>query len=191
MAIIGMAQTFVGSNNINLLMPNGQFGTRLQGGSDAASPRFAVAIRRRLPVKGQDEALFTNKGKGYMRGLMLFASRAAPTRLLPGPLSHELCETRPMLSLSFSAHNARTQRCCRRCPTAPSFYLSLFLHAQLTKGTVSRYIFTLLSQMARTMFPESDDAILNYLTDDGQVPSPSQNALTYLKPRQESGRDCL
>ena len=38
--IIGMAQTFVGSNNINLLRPNGQFGTRLQGGKDAASPRY-------------------------------------------------------------------------------------------------------------------------------------------------------
>ena len=34
--IIGMAQNFVGSNNINLLMPNGQFGTRIMGGSDAA-----------------------------------------------------------------------------------------------------------------------------------------------------------
>lgn len=38
--IIGLAQNYVGSNNINLLMPNGQFGTRLQGGKDAASPRY-------------------------------------------------------------------------------------------------------------------------------------------------------
>lgn len=38
--IIGMAQTFIGSNNINLLLPNGQFGTRLMGGKDAASPRY-------------------------------------------------------------------------------------------------------------------------------------------------------
>ena len=30
--IINLAQDYVGSNNINLLMPNGQFGTRLQGG---------------------------------------------------------------------------------------------------------------------------------------------------------------
>ncbi len=30
MTIIGLAQNFVGSNNINLLDPNGQFGTRLQ-----------------------------------------------------------------------------------------------------------------------------------------------------------------
>lgn len=38
--IIGMAQSFVGSNNINLLSPCGQFGTRLMGGKDAASPRY-------------------------------------------------------------------------------------------------------------------------------------------------------
>lgn len=38
--IVGMAQDFVGSNNINLLTPSGQFGTRLMGGSDAASPRY-------------------------------------------------------------------------------------------------------------------------------------------------------
>jgi len=39
-AIVGMAQNFVGSNNLNLLMPNGQFGTRLQGGKDSASERY-------------------------------------------------------------------------------------------------------------------------------------------------------
>ena len=39
-AIIGMAQNYVGSNNINLLEPNGQFGTRIMGGSDAASSRY-------------------------------------------------------------------------------------------------------------------------------------------------------
>ncbi|EPS73185.1 hypothetical protein M569_01571, partial [Genlisea aurea] len=38
--IIGMAQDFVGSNNINLLLPNGQFGTRDQGGKDHASARY-------------------------------------------------------------------------------------------------------------------------------------------------------
>ena len=39
-AIVGMAQNFVGSNNINLLEPKGQFGTRLQGGEDSASERY-------------------------------------------------------------------------------------------------------------------------------------------------------
>jgi len=39
-AIIAMAQDFVGSNNIPWLVPQGQFGTRLEGGKDSASPRY-------------------------------------------------------------------------------------------------------------------------------------------------------
>ena len=38
--IVGMAQDFMGSNNIPWLVPQGQFGTRIQGGKDAASPRY-------------------------------------------------------------------------------------------------------------------------------------------------------
>jgi len=38
--IIGLAQTYVGSNNINCLEPSGNFGSRLSGGSDAASARY-------------------------------------------------------------------------------------------------------------------------------------------------------
>jgi DNA topoisomerase-2 len=38
--IIGMSQNFVGSNNVNLLKPIGQFGSRLLGGKDSASPRY-------------------------------------------------------------------------------------------------------------------------------------------------------
>jgi DNA topoisomerase-2 len=72
-AIVNMAQNFVGSNNINLLEPNGQFGTRLQGGDDSAS---------------------------------------------------------------------------------------------------ERYIFTMLNTLARYIFPEADDAILNYLNDDGTIVEP-------------------
>ena len=38
--IVGMAQDFVGSNNLNLLKPIGQFGNRMMGGKEAASPRY-------------------------------------------------------------------------------------------------------------------------------------------------------
>lgn len=72
-AIVAMAQNFVGSNNINLLVPNGQFGTRLHGGDDSAS---------------------------------------------------------------------------------------------------ERYIFTLLNSLARAVFPDVDDAVLNYLDDDGTIVEP-------------------
>ena len=43
-AIINQAQEFVGSNNISLLMPNGQFGTRLKGGKDHASERYIFTM---------------------------------------------------------------------------------------------------------------------------------------------------
>lgn len=72
-AIVNMAQNFVGSNNINLLEPNGQFGTRLSGGDDSAS---------------------------------------------------------------------------------------------------ERYIFTLLNPLTRALFPEADDAVLNYMDDDGTIVEP-------------------
>ena len=72
-AIVNMAQNFVGSNNIHLLEPNGQFGTRLHGGDDSAS---------------------------------------------------------------------------------------------------ERYIFTQLNQLTRYIFPEADDAVLNYLNDDGTIVEP-------------------
>lgn len=39
-AIVGEAQEFLGSNNINSLLPKGQFGTRLEGGKDSASERY-------------------------------------------------------------------------------------------------------------------------------------------------------
>ncbi|KAJ3046795.1 DNA topoisomerase 2 [Rhizophlyctis rosea] len=45
--IVGLAQDYVGSNNLNLLEPRGQFGTRLQGGKDAAHARY---IFTRLPA---------------------------------------------------------------------------------------------------------------------------------------------
>ena len=53
-AVIGMAQDYVGSNNVNLLEPKGQFGTRLQSsGSDHASERY----------------IFTNLTPGVTRAL--------------------------------------------------------------------------------------------------------------------------
>lgn len=38
--IVGLAQNFVGSNNVPLLQQDGQFGTRLQGGKDHAAGRY-------------------------------------------------------------------------------------------------------------------------------------------------------
>lgn len=50
MTIINLAQNFVGSNNLNLLQPIGQFGTRLHGGKDSASPRYIFTMLRLVVV---------------------------------------------------------------------------------------------------------------------------------------------
>ncbi|GMF09171.1 unnamed protein product [Phytophthora lilii] len=58
--IVNMAQDFVGSNNLPLLYPSGQFGTRLQGGKDAASPRYIFTLLQkhtRLVFPEEDDAL--------------------------------------------------------------------------------------------------------------------------------------
>jgi|LakMenEpi03Aug12_release.lakeMendotaPanAssembly.Ray.scaffolds.fasta_scaffold01811_12 DNA topoisomerase-2 len=47
-AIIGMAQIFVGTNNINILNPNGQFGTRINGGNDSGAPRYIFTVLSKL-----------------------------------------------------------------------------------------------------------------------------------------------
>ncbi|KAI9366079.1 DNA topoisomerase [Zopfochytrium polystomum] len=84
--VVGMAQNFVGSNNVNLLEPCGQFGTRLQ-----ASPQLSVDTK------------LTN---GMIKG---GKDAASP-----------------------------------------------------------RYIFTMLNPLARTIYHPEDDALLQYLNDDGQ-----------------------
>lgn len=63
MTIVGLAQNFVGSNNLNLLQPLGQFGTRLHGGKDSASPRYIFTMLSplaRLIFPAVDDNLLKN-----------------------------------------------------------------------------------------------------------------------------------
>ncbi|KAJ7197086.1 type II DNA topoisomerase [Mycena rebaudengoi] len=62
--IINLAQTYVGSNNINLLEPNGQYGTRDQGGKDHASARYINTLPTRIArviYHPLDDALLTQQ----------------------------------------------------------------------------------------------------------------------------------
>ncbi|GKE02555.1 DNA topoisomerase 2-like protein [Tanacetum coccineum] len=61
--IMGMAKNYVGSNNINLLQPDAQFGTRQKGGKDRGQGRY---LKTRLsPITPylfhkDDDILFKN-----------------------------------------------------------------------------------------------------------------------------------
>jgi DNA topoisomerase-2 len=69
-AIVGMAQNYVGSNNINLLVPSGQFGTRLQGGKDSASERYIFtylnSLTRMIYRENDDAILNYLNDDGFM-----------------------------------------------------------------------------------------------------------------------------
>lgn len=61
-AIVGLAQNFVGSNNVNLLYPSGMFGTRIMGGKDAGSARYIftrLSEITRLIFRPEDDCLLT------------------------------------------------------------------------------------------------------------------------------------
>jgi DNA topoisomerase II len=58
--IINLAQDYTGSNNLNLLLPKGQFGSRVQNGSDSASPRYIfthLSPLARMVFPEQDDAV--------------------------------------------------------------------------------------------------------------------------------------
>lgn len=68
-AIISMSQNFVGSNNLNLLNPVGQFGSRLNGGKDASAPRYIFTkltpLTRDIFKQEDDEILEYLVDDGY------------------------------------------------------------------------------------------------------------------------------
>jgi DNA topoisomerase-2 len=76
--IVGMAQNFVGSNNINLLVPNGQFGSRLMGGKDSASPRYIFTY-----LEGITDKLFRKEDAGILKHLDDDGMVVEPENYLP------------------------------------------------------------------------------------------------------------
>ncbi|XP_046639596.1 DNA topoisomerase 2-like [Daphnia pulicaria] len=82
-----MAQDFVGSNNVSLLIPNGQFGTRHQGGKDAASPPListSISKLTRLIFHPQDGPLLTHRMYGDQRIEPEFYAPIIPLILVNG-----------------------------------------------------------------------------------------------------------
>jgi len=76
--IVAMAQNFVGSNNINLLVPNGQFGSRLMGGKDSASPRYIFTYLESITDK-----IYRKEDAGILKHLDDDGMMVEPEHYLP------------------------------------------------------------------------------------------------------------
>jgi DNA topoisomerase-2 len=77
-AIINLAQTYVGSNNINLLEPLGAFGSRLSMGADAASPRYIFTKTSPITTK-----LFDQRDNALLKYLQSDGAQIEPEWFAP------------------------------------------------------------------------------------------------------------
>lgn len=106
--IVGMAQNFVGSNNINLLEPIGQFGTRLRGGKDAASVRYIFTklsgITKRLFCDQDTPLLVSQKDENKVIEPMWYAP------ILPMILVNGACGIGTGWSTDIPMYNAEQLR---------------------------------------------------------------------------------
>lgn len=76
--LVNMAQNFLGSNNINLLDPCGQFGSRLKGGEDSASARYIFTkMNKIIPL------LFNSQDERILKHVLEDGSIAEPKYFYP------------------------------------------------------------------------------------------------------------
>ena len=86
-AIIDQAQNFPGSNNINYLVPSGNFGFRRQGGAEHASARYIFTEMEKITPKifrPEDEPVLTHQYEDGMAIEPLTYAPIIPTVLVNG-----------------------------------------------------------------------------------------------------------
>ena len=76
--IICMAQDFVGTNNIEILLPKGQLGSRLDGGKDSASPRYVFVQMNPVTLK-----VFNSVDNAVLKHLVEDGSQIEPQFYCP------------------------------------------------------------------------------------------------------------
>jgi DNA topoisomerase-2 len=76
--IIGMAQDFVGANNISLLEPRGSFGSRLSGGKDSSAARYIYTELRDIT-----KAMFMKEDKDILNYLEVDGKQVEPEYYVP------------------------------------------------------------------------------------------------------------
>jgi DNA topoisomerase-2 len=139
-AIVGMAQNFVGSNNINLFEPNGQFGTRLQGGSDSASERYIFTQLNkitRLIYRSEDDGILTYLDDDGQSVEPIYYVPIIPMVLVNGSkgigtgFSTDIMCHNPAQIIAYIKHKLMEEITATPTPTIEPFYKNF-------KGTIRR-----------------------------------------------------
>jgi DNA topoisomerase II len=76
--IIGLAQDFVGSNNISLLEPFGSFGTRISGGNDSSAARYIYT-----DIRDITKDIFMNADNNILNYLQVDGKQVEPEYFVP------------------------------------------------------------------------------------------------------------
>jgi DNA topoisomerase-2 len=144
-AIINMAQNFCGTNNINLLFPSGQFGSRLQGGNDSAAPRYIFTrlnnITNRL-FPSADEPLYKYNEDDGTKIEPVYYAPILPMVLVNGASgigtgwSCELPQFNPMDVLKVL--RGRILAACGKLEKAPYLMSDMMPWYRGFKGTVTK-----------------------------------------------------
>ena len=155
--IVGMAQNFVGSNNINLLHPAGKqdvFQACQSSNSCTAVPQTApteIDIKPGAPATSITSACGQCGCQSTRPGSLRKPARASVRSSL-------------MCTSHFTKHSA-----CTPCFAAGQFGTRL----QGGKDSASpRYIFTCLAKLTRHLFNGVDDRLLTYLNEEGDSIEP-------------------
>ena len=139
-AIVGMAQNFVGSNNINLFEPNGQLGSRLQGGKDSASERYIFTQLNkltRLIYRNEDDSILTYLDDDGQSVEPIYYVPIIPMVLVNGTkgigtgFSTEIMCYNPLQIIAYVKHKLAGALETSPAPTIEPFYKNF-------KGTIRR-----------------------------------------------------
>jgi len=147
--IINLAQNFVGSNNINLLQPIGQFGTRW---GYSVIYKFLCSVYFNCLRWLQADWICTDS---------LTLSQALTIRTY---FLYWLC----LPSFTYNGISKIQVMCFKE-------KYNLYFYFRLAGGKDAaspRYIFTQMSPLTRLLFNVNDDPLLNYLRDDNQKIEP-------------------
>jgi DNA topoisomerase-2 len=139
-AIVGMAQNFVGSNNINLFEPNGQFGTRNNSGRDSASERYIFTQLNRITrfiFRAEDDAVLTYLDDDGQSVEPIFYVPIIPMVLVNGVkgigtgFSTDIMCYNPQQIIDYIKHKLAPVPASTPAPTINPFYKNF-------KGTIQR-----------------------------------------------------